>query len=54
MPTTTAQKSAKSWVSAISGRDLNTIQRRYEIEMKKISSTAQLQSLLDDPDATNH
>ena len=38
----------------IRGRDLNTIQRRYEIEMKKISSTSQLQSLLDDPDATNH
>lgn len=38
----------------IRGRDLNTIKRWYEIEMKKISSTDQLQSLLDDPDATNH
>jgi len=38
----------------IRGRDPITIQRWYEIEMKKISSTDQLQSLLDDPDATNH
>jgi len=38
----------------IRGRDPNTVQRWYEIEMKKISSTDQLQSLLDDPDATNH
>ena len=38
----------------VRGRDPNTIKRWYEIEMKKISSTDQLQSLLDDPDATNH
>jgi hypothetical protein len=38
----------------VRGRDANTIKRWYEIEMKKISSTGQLQSLLDDPDATNH
>lgn len=37
--------------SKIRGRDLTTIQRWYEIEMKKINSTSQLQSLLDDPDA---
>lgn len=35
------------------GRDLNTIKRRYELEMKKISSTTQLQTLLDDPEATH-
>ena len=38
----------------ILGRDPNTIKRWYEIEMKKISSTNQLQSLLDDPDAIRH
>jgi hypothetical protein len=38
----------------IRGRDSTTIRRWYEIEMKKISSTDQLQCLLDDPDATNH
>jgi hypothetical protein len=38
----------------VRGRDPNTIKRWYEIEMKKISSTDQLQSLLDDPDAINH
>jgi len=38
----------------IRGRDPNTIQRWYEIEMKKINSTDQLQCLLDDPDATHH
>jgi len=38
----------------IRGRDANTIQRWYEIEMQKISSTDELQHLLDDPDATNH
>jgi hypothetical protein len=38
----------------IRGRDPNTIKRWYEFEMKKIGSTDQLQSLLDDPDATNH
>jgi hypothetical protein len=38
----------------IRGRDANTIKRWYEIEMKKISSTDQLQSLLDDPDALSH
>ena len=37
----------------IRGRDADTIKRWYEIEMKKISSTDQLQRLLDDPDATN-
>jgi hypothetical protein len=38
----------------IRGRDPNTIKRWYEIEMKKISLSDQLQHLLDDPDATNH
>jgi hypothetical protein len=38
----------------IRGRDPNTIKLWYEIEIKKISSTDQLQPLLDDPDATNH
>jgi hypothetical protein len=38
----------------IRGRDPNTIRRWYEIEMKKISSSDQLQCLLDDPDATHH
>jgi hypothetical protein len=36
------------------GHDDNTIQRWYEIEMKKISATQQLLALLDDPDAINH
>ena len=35
----------------IRGRDLATIQRWYEIEMKKISSSDHAQPLLDDPDA---
>jgi hypothetical protein len=38
----------------IRGHDVNTIQRWYEIEMKKINSTDQLHHLLDDPDATQH
>lgn len=38
----------------IRGRDPATIRRWYEIEMKKIGSTGQLQSLLDDPDAVDH
>lgn len=38
----------------IRSRDSTTIKRWYEIEMKKINSTDQLQGLLDDPDATNH
>ena len=38
----------------IRGRDSTTIKRWYEIEMKKISSSDQPQSLLDDPDAINH
>ena len=38
----------------IRGRDQNTVQRWYEIEMKKISSSNQAHSLLDDPDAINH
>jgi hypothetical protein len=38
----------------IRGRDLSTIQRWYEIEMKKINSSSQMQSLLDDPDAIDH
>ena len=38
----------------IRGRDANTIKRWYELEMKKISSSDQLQCLLDDPDATKH
>lgn len=38
----------------IRSRDSTTIQRWYEIEMKKISATDHAQSLLDDPDATNH
>ena len=38
----------------IRGRNPNTIQRWYEIEMKKINSTDQAQCLLDDPDATHH
>jgi hypothetical protein len=36
------------------GHDNNTLQRWYEIEMKKISATQQLLALLDDPDAVNH
>ena len=36
------------------GQDNNTLQRWYEIEMKKISATQQLLALLDDPDAINH
>jgi hypothetical protein len=38
----------------IRGRDATTIQRWYEIEMKKIAAATQMQALLDDPDATNH
>jgi len=40
--------------SKIGGRHADTVQRWYEIEMKKISSSSQMQSLLDDPDATDH
>ena len=36
------------------GHDDNTIQHWYEIEMKKISATRDLLSLVDDPDATYH
>jgi len=38
----------------IRGRDGNTLQRWYEVEMKKISATQQLLALLDDPDAINN
>jgi hypothetical protein len=38
----------------IRGRDSTTIKRWYEIEMKKIGSSDQPQSLLDDPDAIHH
>jgi hypothetical protein len=38
----------------VRGHDDNTIQRWYEIEMKKISATQQLLAMLDDPDAINH
>lgn len=38
----------------ILGHDANTIQRWYEIEMKKIGATQQLLTLLDDLDAINH
>jgi len=40
--------------SQVRGRDTDTIKRWYEIEMKSISANNQLQSLLDDPNATNH
>lgn len=36
------------------GHDDNTIQRWYEIEMKKIGATRDLLALVDDPDATYH
>ena len=36
------------------GHDDNTIQRWYEIEMKKIGATRDLLALVDDPDAINH
>ena len=36
------------------GHDDNTIQRWYEIEMKKIGATHDLLALVDDPDATSH
>ena len=38
----------------VRGQDEKTIQRWYEIEMRKISATQQLLALLDDPDAINH
>ena len=38
----------------VRGRDDNTLQRWYEIEITKISATQQLLTLLDDPDAINH
>jgi hypothetical protein len=38
----------------IRGRDPATIKHWYEIELKKISASNQLRSLMDDPDATNH
>jgi hypothetical protein len=38
----------------VSGRDDNTIQHWYEIEMKKIGATRDLLALVDDPDATYH
>jgi hypothetical protein len=38
----------------IRSRNSTTIKRWYEIEMKKISATDQVQPLLDDPDATDH
>ena len=36
------------------GHDDNTIQRWYEIEMKKIGAFRDLLALVDDPDATYH
>jgi hypothetical protein len=36
------------------GHDESTVQRWYEIEMKKIGATQQLLALVDDPDAINH
>jgi hypothetical protein len=38
----------------VSGHDRNTIQRWYEIEMKKIGATRDSLALVDDPDAINH
>ena len=38
----------------VRGHDDNTLQRWYEIEMKKIGATRDLLALLDDPDATDH
>lgn len=38
----------------IRGHDQATIQRWYEIELKKISASAQLRAFLDDPDVTSH
>lgn len=40
--------------SKVWGHDDHTIQRWYEIEMKKIGATRELLALVDDPDATNH
>jgi hypothetical protein len=36
------------------GHDESTVQRWYEIEMKKIGATQQLLALVDDPAAINH
>ena len=38
----------------VGGHDGDTIQRWYEIEMKKIGATRDLLALVDDPDATSH
>jgi hypothetical protein len=38
----------------VSGHDRKTIQRWYEIEMKKIGATRDSLALVDDPDAINH
>jgi hypothetical protein len=38
----------------VRGRDDNTLQRWYEIEMTKISASQQVLALVDDPDAINH
>jgi hypothetical protein len=38
----------------VRGRDDNTLQRWYEIEMTKISASQQLLALVDDPDAIDH
>ncbi len=38
----------------VRGHDDNTLQRWYEIEMKKIGASHDLLTLLDDPDATSH
>jgi len=38
----------------VSGHDYSTIQRWYEIEMKKIGATHDLLALVDDGDATSH
>ena len=40
--------------SKVWGHDDNTIQRWYEIEMKKIGPTRDVLALVDDPDATYH
>ena len=39
---------------AIQGHDQATIQRWYEIEIKKIYASKQLSASVDDPDATTH
>ena len=38
----------------VRGQVQTTIQRWYDIEMKKISASQQLLALLDDPEATEH